>query len=273
MMKIIRIIRKPEDIVIPKGMARAIKYGVAHCTAGPQNQTTEEIFNYWKRVNGWNNVGYHFDINADGTIEQLAELSQVVNGVAGHNSNAIHFCYKGGVDKKGNPIDNRTDAQKESLLLIINRLKELFPNIIFVGHRDFSTDKNGNGIIDVWEWIKSCPAFDLRAWLAAVGFDKKVTPARIVYKLNSPLIKNQIVEAIQQALKISPDMVFGQNTSDAVKAFQFKKGLTIDGQVGEATAAKLIAAIDPSKIYYTGKPGDSKPGKFYIDLLRLIKNR
>lgn len=171
-MKVIRIIKTAADITIPKGMTRVIKYGVSHCTAGPQNQSTEEIFNYWKKHNGWVTAGYHFDIAADGTIEQYVEIDKISNGVAGHNSNSIHFCYKGGIDGKGNPIDNRTDAQKISQLLIIHRLKELFPNIVFLGHRDFSRDLNGNGVIDQWEWIKSCPAFDLRAWLATQGWIK-----------------------------------------------------------------------------------------------------
>ena len=242
-MKIIRIIRKASDIVIPKGMTRVIKFGVSHCTAGPQSQSTEEIFNYWKTNNGWKTAGYHFDINPDGTIEQYIEISEISNGVKGFNSNSIHFCYKGGIDKKGNPIDNRTDAQKASQLLIINRLKELFPNIVFLGHRDFSRDANGNGIIDKWEWIKSCPAFDLRSWLSSQGLDKPLTPTKIVYKLNSPLIHNDTVKSIQLALKLKADGYFGSDTDKAVKDFQSKHGLAVDGVVGTETAKLLGVKI------------------------------
>jgi N-acetylmuramoyl-L-alanine amidase len=239
-MKVIRVIKKATDIVIPAGMTRKIVYGVSHCTAGPQNQSTEEIFNYWIKHNGWKTAGYHFDIAADGTIEQYVEIDQIANGVLNHNANSIHFCYKGGIDAKGNPIDNRTPAQKASQLLIVKRLKQLFPNIIFLGHRDFSTDKNGNGIIDRWEWIKSCPALDFRAWLAQEGLDKVVEPERIVYKYHEPLIKNETVKAIQYALGIKIDGWFGKDTSDKVKEFQTKNKLTSDGIVGEATAALLI---------------------------------
>ena len=28
------------------------------------------------------------------------------------------------------------------------------------GHRDYSPDKNGNGIIERFEWIKDCPCFN-----------------------------------------------------------------------------------------------------------------
>lgn len=263
-MKVIRIINNPSDITIPKGMTRTIKFVVSHTTAGPQKQPTQEIFNYWKRHNGWTNVGYHFMIDYDGKIEQLAEISQITNGVKDFNTPSIHFCYKGGVDGKGNPIDNRTEAQKRSQLLIINRLKELFPNAVFLGHRDFSTDKNGNGIIERWEWIKSCPSFDLREWLASQGLDKKIIPQKIVYKLNTPLIKNDTVYAIQLGLNINADGWYGENTTAAVMVFQQKNNLTIDGIVGKNTAKVLAAKIKPNEIY------NCKSGKYYIDLLTAI---
>lgn len=241
-MKVIRIIKKASDIVIPNGMARAVKFFTSHCTSGPQNQSTQEIFNYWKSHNGWTKVGYHFMISADGTIEQCLEISEVSNGVAGFNKNAIHFCYKGGISK-GKAVDNRTDAQKVSQLLIINRLKELFPNGVALGHRDFSRDVNGNGIVDRWEWIKECPAFDLRDWLSQQGLDPIMVPEKIVYKLNDPLIKNDTVKAIQKALGIKQDGYFGGDTDRAVKVFQAKKGIVSDGVVGPTTAKLLGVKI------------------------------
>jgi N-acetyl-anhydromuramyl-L-alanine amidase AmpD len=36
------------------------------------------------------------------------------------------------------------------------------------GHRDLSPDKNGDGKIDSRDWVKACPSFDVRAWLASV---------------------------------------------------------------------------------------------------------
>lgn len=241
-MQVIRIIKSAKDIVIPVGMTRSINYGVAHCTSGPQNQSTKEIFNYWKNHNGWTKSGYHYMISADGTIEQLVEISEISNGVKGFNSNSIHFCYKGG-NVNGKPNDNRTDAQKKSQLAITIRLKELFPNIIILGHRDFSTDLNGNGIIESWEWIKSCPSVDFRKWLSEQGHDNANTPSKIIYKLHMPLIKNDTVKAIQKALGIYDDGVFGANTDKAVRNFQAKNRLTVDGVVGSETAKLLNIKI------------------------------
>jgi N-acetylmuramoyl-L-alanine amidase len=238
-----RTIKSATDIIKPSNM-RVIKYIVLHCTAGPQNQSTQEILNFWKNVNGWKNPGYHFEIDADGTITELLPIEKIANGVAGHNANSIHISYKGGIDAKGLAIDNRTIKQKGSQVLLIKRCKDIFPNAVVLGHRDFSTDLNGNGIIDQWEWIKSCPAFDVRDWLKAIDLSKEVQPVGIIYKLNYPLIKNEKVKEIQKALafygaSVVADGVFGAMTDEAVKRFQSKNRLTPDGIVGKNTAEKL----------------------------------
>jgi len=124
----------------------------------------------------------------------------------------------------------------------------MFPNAVVLGHRDFSTDTNGNGIIDKWEWIKSCPSFDVRDWLKSIDLESRFVPSGIIYKLNFPLIKSEVVTQIQASLlkagyKIKVDGVFGQTTSDAVKLFQKKSDLNADGVVGTQTAKLLNIKI------------------------------
>ena len=82
------------------------------------------------------------------------------NGVAGYNSNSIHISYKGGVDSKGRALDNRTDAQKKTLINLLKQFKKKYPTAKIMGHRDFSPDKNKNGKIEPFEYIKICPSFD-----------------------------------------------------------------------------------------------------------------
>ena len=41
-------------------------------------------------------------------------------------------------------------------------LRKLYPKAIIQGHRDFSPDKNHNGIIEPSEFIKDCPSFDAK---------------------------------------------------------------------------------------------------------------
>lgn len=132
---------------------RAIKYIVLHCTAGPANQSTKEIQNYWKNSLGWKSPGYHHLINSDGTVDNILPIEQVSNGVAGYNSNSIHISYKGGQ----NGIDTRTPAQIQAQIELVKKYKAMFPNAEVKGHRDFPNVQ------------KTCPSFDVKTWLKCVG--------------------------------------------------------------------------------------------------------
>jgi len=129
---------------------RDIKYIAVHCTAGPATQTTKAIKDYWKNNLGWKSVGYHYLINADGTIEQLAQESEITNGVAGFNSVIVNISYKGGVDANNKPKDTRTPQQKESILKLLKELKKRYPKSIIQGHKDFPNVK------------KACPSFEAK---------------------------------------------------------------------------------------------------------------
>ena len=129
---------------------RDIKYIAIHCTAGPATQTTKAIKDYWKNNLGWKSVGYHYLINADGTIEQLAQESEITNGVAGFNSVTVHISYKGGVDATNKPKDTRTPQQKESILKLLKELRKRYPKAIIQGHKDFPNVK------------KACPSFEAK---------------------------------------------------------------------------------------------------------------
>lgn len=124
---------------------RDIKYLVVHCTATAQSAKVESIKRYWKDVLKWKQVGYHFIVEASGKIHQLADIKEVTNGVKGFNSNSIHFCYIGGLKS-----DDRTQAQKDALEWLLKEHKEMFPNAIIQGHRDFPGVK------------KDCPRFNAK---------------------------------------------------------------------------------------------------------------
>ncbi len=129
---------------------RDIKYIAVHCTATSQKTSITAIQRYWRENLGWKMPGYHFIIKADGALVNLLPIQEVSNGVKGFNSEAINVCYIGGIDKKGAPKDNRTLAQKETLLNVLKVLKKKFPTAIIQGHRDFPNVK------------KACPSFDAK---------------------------------------------------------------------------------------------------------------
>lgn len=129
---------------------RIIKYIAVHCTATSQKTSISAIQSYWKNHLGWKMPGYHFIIKSNGEVVSLLPIDQVSNGVKGFNSNTINISYIGGVDVNGNPKDNRTKEQKESLLKLLTDLKKQFPTAIIQGHRDFPNVK------------KACPSFDAK---------------------------------------------------------------------------------------------------------------
>jgi len=87
-----------------------------------------------------------FFIKRDGQIELGRPIERSGAHTKGQNSNSIGICYAGGVDSEMCPEDNRTNKQKESFILLLKFLKNIFPNAVIHGHRDFSS--------------KACPSFD-----------------------------------------------------------------------------------------------------------------
>lgn len=140
---------------------RSIKRIFVHCTAGSQRQKIADLQAEFKRK-GWKHPGYHYVIQADGTITQLLGEQFVSNGVKGYNSTAVNVAYMGGIDAQGKAVDNRTPEQKASLVKLLKELKGRYPKAEILGHRDISPDTNGNGIVDPWERIKECPCFDAK---------------------------------------------------------------------------------------------------------------
>lgn len=138
---------------------RQINYLVVHCTAGNQKESLDDLIKGFRDI-GWKNNGYHIWIDGNGVRHNITPLENIANGVKNKNANSIHVSYAGGIDAKGKPIDNRTDAQKEMLITVLKELKQKYPKAKILGHRDFSPDTNHNGKVDRIEWIKVCPCFD-----------------------------------------------------------------------------------------------------------------
>lgn len=114
----------------------------------------------WHLKKGFSAIGYHYTILLDGTIERGRSEDKMGAHCFGHNYNTLGICYIGGLDKQGKPKDTRTKEQKHALIILLESLCDKYPIKIIKGHRDYSEDKNKNGIIEEWEWMKSCPCFD-----------------------------------------------------------------------------------------------------------------
>lgn len=141
-------------------------YLVVHCSATqPKANVGVKEIRQWHREKGWIDIGYHFVIRRDGTIEAGRPENVVGAHVENFNSNSIGICMVGGIDATGKPEDNFTPAQYAALAEKLRELKAKYPNAKVQGHRDFPNVK------------KACPSFDVRKWINDTGvFDTSAVP-------------------------------------------------------------------------------------------------
>ena len=123
-----------------------------HCSA------TKEIMDIgvreirqWHKEQGWLDIGYHFVIRRDGTVETGRDLGAVGSHVKGYNETSVGVCLVGGIDAKGNPEANFTPEQMGSLQDVLTSLKLEWPNAVIMAHHDVAP--------------KACPSFNLSHWL------------------------------------------------------------------------------------------------------------
>lgn len=147
-----------------------VKYLTIHCAATPEGRdVSHEAVTAWDKAK-FGQTSYHWVVELDGSMHRTLRDDQLGAHVGKANSGNIGICYIGGVEKNGKtPKDTRTAAQKKSLLTLVRTYKGRYPGIIIRGHRDWSPDLNKDGKITPNEWIKSCPCFDVTAWLKETG--------------------------------------------------------------------------------------------------------
>ena len=78
--------------------------------------------------------------------------------MVGNNKTSIGVCMVG--------TDRFTQIQWDRLAANIGGLLRAYPNAKVVGHRDLSPDIDNDGLVERWEWLKTCPGFAGAAWLA-----------------------------------------------------------------------------------------------------------
>lgn len=172
--------------------ARKVRLLVVHCSATPSGRrldgtqpplptarTAAYIIDGWHRARGFKrgitarnsynwrlaHIGYHFVLDLDGTVATGRHVDEEGAHVAGHNAQTIGICLIGGAERDA----RYTPAQWESLAELVTTLArryDLEASAHVVGHRDLSPDTDRDGVVEQHEWLKTCPGFDVRAWVA-----------------------------------------------------------------------------------------------------------
>lgn len=118
------------------------------------------------RGQGWGGIGYHAVIRRNGDLELgrgWGEIGVHV-GRAGHNHDSVGVCLVGGLDEDGDAAPEYDPRQLETLRIVIDGLRNRYPSARVIGHRDFSPDLDGDGVVERHEFVKMCPSFDARKW-------------------------------------------------------------------------------------------------------------
>lgn len=126
---------------------RKINLVVIHCSATPlgRDVSGDDIRRWHVDDRGFADIGYHFVVRLDGSVEAGRPLNRIGAHCRGHNAASIGVCYIGGLDSLGHPADTRTEAQKSALIALLRAIRSRFPSAAIRGHRDFAP--------------KACPCF------------------------------------------------------------------------------------------------------------------
>lgn len=136
-------------------MPRYINDIIIHCSDSPWRRDDKaKDIKAWHTAapplgRGWADIGYHYVIDLDGTVERGRVISRAGAHCYGHNAHSIGICYVGGRDADGRTADTRTEAQKASMLKLVTNLTAMY-GCATHGHHDYDHGKD-------------CPCFDAYA--------------------------------------------------------------------------------------------------------------
>jgi len=130
---------------------RKVNKIIIHCTATPEGREHDVAdIRRWHLKRGFNDIGYHYLIHIDGTIEEGRPISKQGAHCSGENKGSIGLCYVGGMSKDMSKAkDTRTQAQKDSLIKLMHELIYKYNKDMTIhAHYEFAN--------------KSCPSFNVQ---------------------------------------------------------------------------------------------------------------
>ena len=131
---------------------RKIEEIIIHCTDTYSDMDVDiELIRKWHvEERGWSDVGYHYLIRRDGSVETGRDINRPGAHAVGHNSHSIGLAIAGGKARGDESPTNFTQAQWDSLEDFVVSLVEQFPDPNVIGHNNVSK--------------KACPTFNVKKW-------------------------------------------------------------------------------------------------------------
>ena len=133
---------------------RKINSIILHCSATSEGKHIDtETIRQWHLQRGWDDIGYHYVIELDGSIHKGRDEGTIGAHCFGHNTDSIGICYVGGLTSDGKqPKDTRTEEQKKSLYKLTKDLQDKYniPLSEIHCHNEFAN--------------KACPSFSIETF-------------------------------------------------------------------------------------------------------------
>lgn len=232
--------------------------GVVHVSATPPGWNKGVAgLRAMHKAQGWKDVGYNQVLNPDGRVQIGRGLEAIGAHVAGFNSIAFGLVMVGGVDARGRPdfstVQHLLPQLEQRMWAAVKR----WPGIEWCGHRDLSPDKDGDGIIEPYEWMKACPCFDVIPWARSRGLPvadikgtwkaEPVLPGAPVVAYIGPNTRDAYLQRLllRAGYAFGPvDGIVGPRTKAAIRAYQSVSGLKVTGTFDTATVARLRATYE-----------------------------
>ena len=122
---------------------------VIHCADTPEDMDigAEKIREWHTKERGWDDIGYHWVIRRDGTLDPGRPLEMQGAHAVAVNGSSVGICLVG----RG---DNFTDQQFMTLHNLINTTKDIYGDLKIIGHCDVEPNKPNCPGFDVEQWVK-----------------------------------------------------------------------------------------------------------------------
>ena len=130
---------------------RQIDIIILHCTATPWQREVdiEEVRRWHTQGNNWADVGYHYLIQLDGSLQAGRSLDVQGAHTRGENARSIGVAYVGGLLEDGAAGDTMSPEQEETFEHLVFSLQmTLCKPLDLAGHNEYAA--------------KACPGFDVR---------------------------------------------------------------------------------------------------------------
>ena len=181
--------KRPVDLIVIHCSATASGKPLTQGTPGaPLYKHAAQVIDGWHAQRGFArrptdvqafnkslpHIGYHYVIDLSGAVRSGRGLNEMGAHAANFNARSIGICLVGGAERDA----KYTAAQWQSLAEVVAMLLGGYGLPMaqplrkagtiaggVCGHRDLSPDKNGSGLTEPFEWLKTCPGFDVAAWM------------------------------------------------------------------------------------------------------------